>query len=133
MNYVVSSSLLIAGVIHLLPITGAFGTDQLHRLYGVALDDPNLEVLMRHRAVLFGILGAFLCTAAFLKNIQTAAFLTGLFSASAFAWIAYRVGGWGSVLNASMLRVVAGDWVAISALLTGLAVHGWLIFSANPR
>lgn len=43
----------------------------------------GLEILMRHRAVLFGLLGAFLIFAAFKRAYQTVAYLGGFFSAAA--------------------------------------------------
>jgi hypothetical protein len=51
--------LTVVGIIHQLPLTGVLSVSRLQVLYGVTITDPNLEILMRHRAVLFGILGAF--------------------------------------------------------------------------
>ena len=62
--------LALVAVIHLLPVAGVLGVDRLESLYGVALGDPNLQVLMRHRAVLFGLLGGFLLLAAFRQTLQ---------------------------------------------------------------
>lgn len=40
--------LVLVGIIHVLPFAGVMG------------GDPNLEILLRHRAALFFILGVFL-------------------------------------------------------------------------
>ena len=71
MRYLVSGSLVLAGVIHLLPLSGLLGAERLAALYGLDFSEPNLSILMRHRAVLFGLLGAFLVFAAFRPSLQT--------------------------------------------------------------
>ncbi len=53
----ISGLILAVAVIHLFPITGFFGVDRLASLYGIEIIDGNSEILRRHRAVLFGILG----------------------------------------------------------------------------
>ena len=68
--------LIVVGVIHLLPLSGVLGGAQLFSLYGVPVDDPNLEILMRHRAVLFGLLGVFLVYAAFKPSLGRSAATT---------------------------------------------------------
>lgn len=111
----VAITLTITGLIHLLPLAGVLGADQLAKLYGMPFKNPNLEILMRHRAVLFGLLGTFLIAAAFKPNLQAAAFIAGLASVTSFLWLALSVGGY----NAQLARVVIADVVALACLLTG--------------
>ena len=56
---------LVVGLANLLPLVGVLSTVRLQMLYGVSIEDPNLAILMRHRAVLFGIVGTLLLSAAF--------------------------------------------------------------------
>ena len=60
MEKVVTGLLILVGIIHLLPVSGVLGVERLAVLYGITLEEPNLEILMRHRSVLFGLLGLFL-------------------------------------------------------------------------
>jgi hypothetical protein len=105
------------GVIHLLPLSGVLGAAQLQSLYGLAFDDPNAVILMRHRAVLFGLVGLFLIYAAFRPAFQPVAFAGGLVSVVSFLWLASIIGGY----NASLGRVIVVDWVALSLLVIGIA------------
>ena len=73
MRYILSAMLTVVGIIHLLPLSGVLGVARLQALYDVTITDPNLEIVMRHRAVLFGILGAFLINAASCKPGRNAA------------------------------------------------------------
>jgi hypothetical protein len=107
--------LTVVGIIHLLPLTGVLGMSRLQSLYGVTIDDPNLEILMRHRAVLVGILGAFLIYAAFRPGLQLAALIAGAVSVISFLVIAGMVGSY----NTGIARVVTADIVAIVCLLIG--------------
>jgi hypothetical protein len=63
--------LVVVGVIHLLPLTGVMGSARLVSLYGVPIEDPNVEILMRHRALLFSLLGGFMIYAAFKPPVQS--------------------------------------------------------------
>jgi hypothetical protein len=113
--------LVIAGVIHLLPLPGVFGASQLTRLYGVPFDDPNLVILMRHRAVLFGLLGLFLIYAAWQTDLVTIALAAGLISALSFILLAWSVGGY----NPAISRIVIADWIAVACLVVAAGCH-WL-------
>lgn len=113
MGKLVTGLLVLVGIIHLLPVTGVLGVEQLAALYGTTLAEPNIEILMRHRAVLFGILGLFLIYAAFKPSLQLLAIIAGLLSVGSFIAIAWSVGGY----NDSVLRVVIADVIAIVALI----------------
>ena len=84
MRHTVSVMLLVVAVIHLLPMVGVLGAARLAALYGVALEDPNLVILMRHRAVLFGLLGALMALAAFRPSLQLLALAVGGVSVLSF-------------------------------------------------
>ena len=107
--------LTVVGIIHLLPLSGVLSVSRLQSLYGVIITDPNLEILMRHRAVLFGILGAFLIYAAFRPGLQLAALIASAVSVISFLVIAGMVGSY----NTGIARVVTADIVAIVCLLIG--------------
>lgn len=105
--------LIVPAVIHLLPVPGVLGQSRLDALYGLPFDDPNLLILMQHRAVLFGLLGVFLLIAAFRPELQVMAIAAGLISALSFIVIALASGGY----NEAIQRVVVADVVAIACLV----------------
>lgn len=119
MKYVVSAMLVMVAIIHLLPLPGVLGRERLQALYGVAIDDPNLVILMRHRALLFGLLGAFFLVAAFAPRLQVAAFVVGFISVVPFLWLASSVGGY----NAQVARVFRADVVALICLVVGMVAY----------
>lgn len=119
MRYVVGAMFVIVGVIHLLPLSGVLGAERLTTLYGVSLSDPNLVILMQHRAVLFGLLGLFFIFAAFRRSMQPAAFIAGFISVLSFLFLAWSVGGY----NAQIGRVFVADVVALVCLSIGAAAY----------
>ncbi|WP_181298251.1 hypothetical protein [Pseudomonas sp. Q2-TVG4-2] len=72
-------------------------------------------ILMRHRAILFGLLGLFLIYAAFRPSFQRVAFMAGFVSAASFLALAHSIGGY----NSGVARVVSADWVALVCLAVG--------------
>ncbi|WP_068827541.1 phosphopantetheine adenylyltransferase [Pseudomonas sp. BMS12] len=119
MSKLIAVLLLVAGVIHLLPLAGVLGGERLNALYGLTLDEPNLQILMRHRAVLFGLLGALLAAAAFVPGLRSLALLGGLISVISFLLLAWSA----PLYNEALRRVVVADWVALACLLPALALH----------
>jgi hypothetical protein len=111
--------LLVVAAIHILPLSGVLGADQLAKLYGVSASEPNLAILMRHRAVLFGLLGALLAVAAFVPALQLVAFVAGFVSVGSFLLIAWLVGGY----NAQVARVFTADLVAAACLVIGVVAY----------
>ncbi len=119
MQKIVSAMLIVVGVIHLLPLSGVLGAERLSALYGVSFAEPNVSILMRHRAVLFGLLGVFLLYAAFRPALQPLAFAAGFASVASFLWLAWSVGGYNPLLG----RVVIADIVALVCLVIGVGVY----------
>ncbi len=119
MEKVVTGLLVLVGIIHLLPVSGVLGVERLAVLYGVSLGEPNIEILMRHRAVLFGLLGLFLVYAAFQPSLKPLAIIAGFVSVASFIAIAWSVGGY----NDSIRKVVIADIIAIVALIAAGAIH----------
>jgi len=86
----VTSALVAAGLVHLIPSVGVLGADTLDVLYGTDLhdNDNDIDILLRHRAVLFGILGIATLTAAWTRRLQTFALVANLASVASFVVIA---------------------------------------------
>ena len=87
-EHTITGLMLVVAAIHLVPIAGFFGRERLTALYGIPIDNPDLEILMRHRAVLFGILGLFFAYAAFTPALQSVAFVAAAISISSFFYLA---------------------------------------------
>jgi hypothetical protein len=119
MRHVATLALIVVAIIHLLPLAGVLGSGRLSALYGIPFDEPNLAILMRHRAVLFGLLGLFLLVAAFSPALRMMAFVAGFASVLTFLGLAWSVGGY----NAQVGRVVTADLVALACLVIGLGAH----------
>lgn len=119
MRSLVSAMLVVVAVIHLLPLSGVLGSERLAALYGLSFDEPNLAILMRHRAALLGLLGLFLLFAAFQPQFQTIAFIAGFVSVVSFLWLAWSVGGY----NAQVARVFMADIAALVCLIIGVVAH----------
>ena len=119
MRYLVPAVLLIVAAIHALPVVGVLGAGKLVALYGVPVQDPNLEILLRHRAVLFGLLAAFLACAAFTPALHRIALVAGWVSVASYLALALSVGGFNSALS----NVVRADLLALVLLLAGGLAH----------
>jgi len=122
---VATALFLIVGIVNLLPISGVLSASRLQTLYGVLVEDTNLLILMRHRAVLLGIIGALLVASAFHTPLRPISMAAGLVSMLSFVLVAYLVGEF----NAELRRVVLVD-VAASLLLVAAGV---ITFWTNAR
>ncbi len=115
----IQACLILTGAIHLAPSIGALGSNRLTALYGIPIDGPDLAILMRHRAVLFGILGALLIAGAVRASLRNAALLAGLTSVVSFLVLAITTGRY----NARLGGIVAADVVALVLLLVAAVLQ----------
>jgi hypothetical protein len=118
---------LVAAVINFAPVLGLFSPERMGPFYGIDLDDPNLQILMRHRAILFGLVGGLLFVAAFHPPLRALGYVVGFSSMVSFLLIAWMVGGY----NAEIQRVMAIDAVGIVALAGAALVHAFWLRAAG--
>jgi len=111
----VTGLFLLAALVNLAPVVGLVLPSRIAGAYGVAVEGPDLLILLRHRA---GIVGALLAAAALRPRLRTLATCVGLFSMLSFAVVVWLDGP----ANAALRRVAAVDVVASLAL----AAAWWL-------
>lgn len=116
MQKMISGLLIIVGIIHILPAIGILGSERLSTLYDIALDDPNLVILMQHRAALFGLLGLFLIASAFQPILQPYAFAAGFISILSFLYLTWASPG----ISTAIWKIVIADLVAAACLSAAL-------------
>ena len=123
MKYLWTFLVLVAAAINLAPVLGSVSTERMSAFYGVDLQSANLQILMRHRAVLFGIVGGLLLAATFHPPIRTLGYVIGFTSMISFLLIAWLVGDYGVEIR----RMILIDAVGIAALAAAVLVHAlWL-------
>jgi hypothetical protein len=108
-------ALVLVAVIHLLPLPGVLGADWLARLYGLPIDNPDLSLLLRHRAVLFGLLGAGMVASVVWPAWRPAAYVAAFVSVVSFLVVAALE----SPAQPAIHRVVVADGIALVLLVAG--------------
>jgi hypothetical protein len=104
----IAAAFIVVGVIHALPVVGVLSRRRIAALYDVDADDPSLAVLLRHRAVLFGVIAGLQFAAAASPSHRPAALVAGLAP--------------GAMENVKLRRVFWVDVVALAALVTAAVV-----------
>lgn len=119
--------LFIVGLGDLLPATLAIAPGRSLELYGIAVDSSVLSMLMRHRAVLEGMIGISLMVAAFRPGLRSTALTAGIVSKVSFSVLVLL-----SIGSLSSLHTMG--WIEFAGLLL-LIVAGWGAVGkrADPR
>lgn len=118
MKHLATGILVLAGLINLYPIIGVISAAQLEKLYGLPLEHPDLVLLMRHRAVLFGLLGALIIASAFRTSLRPLAITAGLISMLAFIVLALVADHYGAAIH----KIVVADVLASVGLVAVLLI-----------
>ena len=116
MSRAITFCLVIVGVINFLPVFGLFGASKLQTAYGIALVSDELLILMRHRALLFGIIGGFILYAAFVRSYQLIAMIMAAVSMVGFVVLTYGSDGY----NAQIKTVLNVDLLGIGFLIVAM-------------
>ena len=109
--------LVLVGIVNLLPgVVATVSVERAAAAYGVALDGPDLAVVLRHRGVLLTLVGLALIAVPWWPEIRTAAIVAGVISMASFVAIVLAKPGVGRPLRKVM-------WVDVGALaVTAVAV-----------
>jgi hypothetical protein len=113
MESVVTLCLVIVGLINFAPILGVVSGERLARLYTIELADKNMIILMRHRALLFGVIGGVILYAAFVPAYQLVAMVMAAISMIGYVILVLQVGGY----NRAIFKVMVVDIVGIVFLV----------------
>ncbi len=119
LNYLIAFLFLAAGLINFAPITGFASSDQLERLYRLSAITPDIELLLRHRAVLFGIIGTIIMAAAFLPALRLTATIAGIVSMVSFIALVFVTKN----TNANLVPIAWIDVIATVLLILGFVLH----------
>ena len=120
MELVYRIALGLAGIVNLLPALLVFMPQNISKSYGVAVPDGNYELLLRHRGVMFGVVGGLILYSAFTKRYYEVSTLAGLVSMVSFVGLYYLVD---KPINAELKRVMQIDVFAIIILMVGLGLY----------
>ncbi len=119
LNKIASIILFIVGIINILPVIVFFDAAQTVKLYGIPIDGESLLILMRHRGVLLGLVGAMLIYAAFKPEFRLFAVALALISKLAFIFLAFTAPNYTSQIR----QVALIDVGAIVLLMAVLGIH----------
>jgi len=118
MERIISGLLIAVGLVNFLPVAGIASAEVLTSAYGIVAPEGDLLLLLRHRALLFGILGAIIIASAFRRHLQPAAIAAGLISMLGFIGLALAAGDYGArIHNVVLVDVVASAGLVAVALL----------------
>ena len=109
--------LIIAGLINFVPVVGVLSAETLAGLYEIPAPEGDLLILMRHRAVLFGILGALIFASVVRRHLRPTAIVAGLASMLAFIVLALVADGYGPKFQQIILADVIGSVALIGVLV----------------
>lgn len=119
MRYFIIFAYLLAAAIKLAPLVGVLSNEVLLQLYAVPVDSAELSLLLRHRAVLFGIVGGLLLAAAFMPRLRTQAGIAGIVSMLSFILLYWITGA----NNENLQRVALIDSVVLVVFTIAFILH----------
>ena len=120
MELVFRISLFITGIINLLPSILAFLPGKISDSYGIKIPDANYELLLRHRAILFMIVGGLLLYSAISKNYYNLAVIVGMVSMLSYVVLYLSIG---KEINPELTKVMKIDVAAIGILAVGYLLY----------
>ncbi|UXE66520.1 MAG: hypothetical protein KA713_19080 [Chryseotalea sp. WA131a] len=119
MELIYRITLFVAGLINLLPSMLAFLPYKISKSYGIEIPNANYELLLRHRAILFGIIGGLMIFSSIVKKYYEIATIAGLISMTSFILLYFLID---RGISSELKKVMVIDILASLILLIGLAI-----------
>ena len=113
-----SALLAAAGLLNTAPALGALAPRKMYAAYGITPAGLDLEVVLRHRAVLFAIVGVGLVVAVFRPALRPIAIGANAISFGSFLALVIADGSVGP----GLMRVAAVDVAGLIVLGAGAAL-----------
>lgn len=114
--------LFLVGVINFIPVVGVLSLDNINQAYGLSVADNNLEILLRHRALLFGLIGGFIIYSVFSVRYQTTAIVLAAISMLGFLFFTWSIGS----ANSALIKVAQADMLGIVLLITVVVLRSFV-------
>lgn len=112
MNLTISILLIAVGLINFLPVIGVLSAEKLSAAYAVELIGSDIVILMRHRALLFGLVGGFVLYSVWKPSYQSAAMVMAAISMLGFLFFVAAADHY----NASIAKIAFIDLVGLACL-----------------
>ncbi|MEV0247185.1 hypothetical protein AB0H76_11400 [Nocardia sp. NPDC050712] len=107
-----------AGLLNTAPALGAVAPQSMYAAYGITPAGRDLEVVLRHRAILFAVVGLGLLVAVFRPALRPIAVGANAISFGGFLVLALA----GGPVGPGLTRLVAFDVAGLAALGLGTAL-----------
>ena len=120
MEIIFRTILFIVGTINISPAMLTFLPSKISKSYGIEILNVNYELLLRHRAAMFGLIGGLLVYAAISKKLYEVSIFVGLFSMLSFIILYFIIG---KEINAELKKIMIIDIVAVAILLVGFILY----------
>ncbi|MFC7451064.1 hypothetical protein [Rhodococcus daqingensis] len=118
-NRIARALLVGVGLVNLAPGAAALSAKRVESLYGVPVGSADLELLLRHRAVLLGIVGGGLLAGTFVQSIRVPGVAAAAASMGSYVALTAAVGP----TNPQSSRVRAVDVGALAALAVAVGLE----------
>jgi heme A synthase len=115
MELIFRITLFVAGIINFIPTSLAFFPKKIKDSYGIDVTSTNLELSLRHRAILLGIVGGLMVFSALSKKYYGVSVIIGGISMLSFIILYFAIGG----INNELKKVMIFDAVAMGILAIG--------------
>ena len=110
--------LCLVGLINFIPVIGVISLEKVNQLYGLSASDNNLALLLRHRALLFGIVGGVIIYSVFNAQYQNLAMVLAALSMVGFMVLSMLIGD----TNEELLKVFKADIAGVLLLIAAFVL-----------